>query len=412
MSIIMTYVRKLALVLIILGLSLPAHAQETSNVTFIHGLGGDFQSLQTADNELSDEFLINTNRLSYSSGSSIPTIAATQRSNLLPDPVVVGHSMGGVVAREMFRSDAGSSDIQALITSGSPHKGALIADRLSNGDAQWVAGLWIYESLEGIRRFYGIAFGDVIQLFLDSLTERIPLGYLNYQISVFQANNSAYSDLETSSGFISTLNNDPSATLPSAHYAIHGVDERRKHLSLFSSFANRDYEEVRSFVNNFGTFNAIQAFIYFGAASVWYQKYLDHGRLQYYINSQIAAHLGEGFLITALSVLQWQEIDWLALTQGFDYSDRVAPGDALLPKSTAAPAFISSSRHIMAENTNHLELRDSQEGIRRIGEAFRQSDIAIPLQDDGGDNGDDGNGGDDGGDDPDLPDCPPPLIMC
>lgn len=84
-----------------------AHAQESENVTFIHGLGGTSLSLQEADNTLSDDFLINTRRLGYSSQNDIASIASSERGNVLSNSVVVGHSMGGIVAREWIRTKHG-----------------------------------------------------------------------------------------------------------------------------------------------------------------------------------------------------------------------------------------------------------------------------------------------------------------
>ncbi|PEN06948.1 hypothetical protein CRI93_07325 [Longimonas halophila] len=353
-----------------------AHAQESENVTFIHGLGGTSLSLQEADNTLSDDFLINTRRLGYSSQNDIASIASSERGNVLSNSVVVGHSMGGIVAREMIRNDGSQSDIDALITSGSPHEGALIANQLASGSAQNMAENWVLAVSEGIRREVGFDFGVVAQALFDYLVDRGALGYLDFEIENYQSRVSAYTDLEVNSNFMNTLNADPDATLPQAHYAIHGVDERKRHLSLAASAMGQSYQNVDLLASGLGFRFLTIGWKRQATANQYFMEYSSTGDLYDYDLALYYQWLAEGHFISAWSLLVWQEIDWELLTQG---SQAGGPSDALLPKSTTTPGFVSETREIQAlGDVNHLELRDSQEAIESIREAFRKPDIDIP----------------------------------
>lgn len=353
-----------------------AHAQDAENVTFIHGLGGNSLSLQEADNTLSDDFIINTQRLGYSSQNDIASIASGERSNVLSNSVVVGHSMGGVVAREMVRTDGSQSDIDALITSGSPHEGALIANQLSGGYAQNMAENWVLAVSEGIRREVGFAFGTGVQAVFDYLVDRGALGYLDFEIQNYQSQVSAYTDLEIGSDFMNTLNANPDATLPQAHYAIHGVDERKRHLSLAASAIDQSYQNVDLLASGLGFRFLTIGWIRQSTANRYFMEYNQTGDLWYLDLAFYYQWLAEGHFISAWSLLVWQEIDWELLTQG---SEAGGPSDALLPKSTTTPSFISETREIQAPGSvNHLELRDSQEGINSIDQAFKKPDIDLP----------------------------------
>ena len=354
-----------------------AYAQESENVTFIHVLGGNSLSLQEADNALSDDFIINTKRLGYNSFEDIASIASSERSNVLSNSVVVGHSMGGIVAREMVRTDGSQSDIDALITSGSPHEGALIANQLSGGVAQNMAENWVLAVSEGIRREVGFAFGTGIQALFDYLVDRGALGYLDFEIQNYQTRVSAYTDLEIGSDFMNTLNADPDATLPEAHYAIHGVDERKRHLSLAASATGRDYNDVEFLASGLGYLSLTLAWMRAATANEYFMEYDITEDPFFYDLAVYHLWLAEGHLISAWSFLVWQEFDWELLTQGF--AEAGGPSDALLPKSTTTPSFISLSRYIQAPgDVNHLELRDSQEGINSIDQAFKKPDIGLP----------------------------------
>jgi len=368
--------KRLLTFLLLVLLTSTAYAQDAENVTFIHGLGGNSLSLQEADNTLSDDFIINTQRLGYSSQNDIASIASGERSNVLSNSVVVGHSMGGVVAREMVRTDGSQSDIDALITSGSPHEGALIANQLSGGFAQNMAENWVLAVSEGIRREVGFAFGTGIQALFDYLVDRGALGYLDFEIQNYQSRVSAYTDLEIGSDFMNTLNANPDATLPQAHYAIHGVDERKRHLSLAASAIGQSYQNVDLLASGLGFRFLTIGWIRQSTANRYFMEYNQTGDLWYLDLAFYYQWLAEGHFITAWSLLVWQEIDWELLTQG---SEAFGPSDALLPKSTTTPGFISLSRYIQAPgDVNHLELRDSQEGINSIDQAFKKPDIDLP----------------------------------
>lgn len=352
-----------------------AYAQESQNVTFIHGLGDNSLVLQEADNALSEDFFINTRRLGYSSQNDIASIASSERGNVLSNSVVVGHSMGGIVAREMVRNDGSQSDIDALITSGSPHEGALIANRLSVGVAEDLVLSWGIELTEGVRRELGFRFGLILVDIADYIITGTAGSWLNSAFENYQSRVSAYSDLEIGSDFMNTLNADPDATLPQAHYAIHGIDDRKRHLSIAASFTGASYEILTFAASGIGTTFLTLSWMRQSTANRYFIKYNQTGNLEYWELALYYQWLAEGHFISAWSLLVWQELDWEFFTQG---SVTFGPSDALLPKRTTTPSFISETRYIQAPgNVNHLELRDSSGGIEGIRNAFQKPDIDI-----------------------------------
>lgn len=56
--------------------------------------------------------------------------------------VLIGHSMGGLVARRFLENEGGAADTRALITIGTPHRGAAMAiDALANGIKKGIGAL-------------------------------------------------------------------------------------------------------------------------------------------------------------------------------------------------------------------------------------------------------------------------------
>ena len=117
-------------------------------VQFIHGLGGNETAWRKVANQLRDDYLIDRQVIDYARSQNLDLADASDKvEEELWDPDVqlaqegvvdagrtfaVGHSMGGLVARDVLRehqrlNDSRTSwDFQGLVTFGTPHDGARI----------------------------------------------------------------------------------------------------------------------------------------------------------------------------------------------------------------------------------------------------------------------------------------------
>ncbi len=107
------------------------------NVSWLHGLGGSGIVWDDVEDEFDMVRKINTadNSPSYNSFNGI-TPPTTSLMSILPtdmNSLVVGHSMGGIVARNIDIASSGNK-MGGIITVGSPNNGAAIANSLINGD--------------------------------------------------------------------------------------------------------------------------------------------------------------------------------------------------------------------------------------------------------------------------------------
>ena len=112
-----------------------------NNYLWLHGLGDNANCWKIYDEAFTSG--IGT-RVGYSSALSIPSIGTdvwgtkynydTGAWEYLPSKsnvILIGHSLGGLVAREIEAK--GSSNIKGIITIGTPHQGAPIEAQLANG---------------------------------------------------------------------------------------------------------------------------------------------------------------------------------------------------------------------------------------------------------------------------------------
>lgn len=99
---------------------------QTDQVSFIHGLGENTTVWNTMAGQLQNEFEFIRDDVGYNSGISINSSAS---SVFIPyGTVAVGHSLGGVLAREYLRQRS-PGNMKGLITVGSPHLGAPVAEK-------------------------------------------------------------------------------------------------------------------------------------------------------------------------------------------------------------------------------------------------------------------------------------------
>lgn len=417
------------LIVLILALLLitTADVRGQQNVTFVHGLNGSSSSLSYVDNTLSDEYDINTRRFTYDSDLPISTIAQDNAPFLLSNSVVVAHSMGGVVTREMVRQGNGGN-VDALITAGTPHRGALIANAVRDGAAEYAISLTAADITLGwaraciVESWVPYVCSSVAEQIVQSLLRSGILANLLNDVEPYGGLRST-ADLEVDSGFMAQLNQDPSDTLPNAHYAIYGTEEFWPSIRYAESLlqagqsGNANNSEDGDAIRAWGSAAAVHlalAYRYQSKSNDAYNEYLRTGDYTYYYDYLDYQYVVEGFLIGFVSMVDWHHRRWDIVT-GQIGAGVVAPfdvyvgGDALVASPSAAPNFISGTRRILAnggDGANHTELLGPN-GISALRQTFDKPDVNVP-------DAPNDNGG--SGDDPIInpTPCPsdPQLILC
>lgn len=104
---------------------------------WVHGLGGSGESWNLYRPQFALERQMNSFSPTYLTTNGIPDASRQLGANIGGDPnnFIVGHSLGGLAAREYERTP-GSNPISAILTVGTPHKGAFVATNVINGKAR------------------------------------------------------------------------------------------------------------------------------------------------------------------------------------------------------------------------------------------------------------------------------------
>lgn len=369
--------RNIAFLVILL--TIPAQAQEQS-VSFVHGLNGDETSWAYAADYLENKLLILPTNAAYASNSSnITTIAQSYYSQLPTNTVVVAHSMGGLVSREMIRQHGTNDKIKALITVGSPHIGAEAANVPGSNRFAALTSWWTADLAEGIFRLFHVSsYAEAAAL--EALS---PLfDYFQFFVDV-QFGGPATDDMKPGSSFLQTLNSSPGSTLPAAHYAVWGGEDWNMHWRLADAAAHNGVESG----NYIQIEHGLEAF-YIGSfisATIVAQVYANLiGRartfaeyMAYYEAYQYWQSVAEGFFIGFRSLNSWQQRDWDALVTGALQGGTEYSSDGIVPVFSQVPSFINSSRYLYAPGVNHLEERKNQVALDQIEIALRKGDIGI-----------------------------------
>ena len=131
------YILFLLLTIPVLGLN----AQDR-NVVWVHGLEGDESKWEHYETIFSSERQINSHRETYNTSSTIDNTAnevISSVDNILGSDatnsrnIAIGHSMGGVVIRDVDRLTGSNKRFGGLITVTAPNNGAPIANSILDG---------------------------------------------------------------------------------------------------------------------------------------------------------------------------------------------------------------------------------------------------------------------------------------
>jgi pimeloyl-ACP methyl ester carboxylesterase len=108
-------------------------AQTNREVIWLHGLGTNAASWQNTPQQFNTSFMINSRVRSYNSHAGVLVYSDSVRNRYAKNAnnILIGHSMGGVVARDVLVKDRDFGG--GLISIGSPLNGAFIANSKSLG---------------------------------------------------------------------------------------------------------------------------------------------------------------------------------------------------------------------------------------------------------------------------------------
>lgn len=397
----------------IIGLAASSYSQ-SDEVSFIHGLGDNTSVWNPMANQLATQFDFLRDDVSYNSGLAVNTSAS---SVFIPSgTVAVAHSLGGLLAREYLRQGS-TSQMKALITVGTPHRGAPAAVNVQNGRIALVIGGWIEDLAAGPAVSLGSLAGrSFAERILENLgyVQDASAGLVNYKLQNLFGNIPSVDDLKTGSQFLNTLNASPNNTLPSARYAIFGSeapDEGLEYVRIAESFSRDRQNPIEN-----GTYVLAHrgiSFFYFSVTS--YYAYLsaryfylhatsdssDPLYFTYYDRAVFFATVANQWLRGFISLWYLQQRDWDKYVVGVNYYEGPLchpsefckdANDGLLPAFTQAPSFFDKfdgvARRLVAEQANHIEETAHPSVRERLEEVFLNADVNIPEISSGGDGGD------------------------
>lgn len=359
-----------------------------SNIAYLHGFGASTNNSawQYAQGLFNQVYITShSTNISYNGLASINPTATSMASSLVPynNTVVVAHSMGGDLAREIKRQQASNSNIRALITIGTPHTGAPIITRTQN-NLGTVTAWWLGDLAQGWVA-YGYSWDYAIyNIALPFLADLIDI--LNLFFDPFDLNSPAAQDLRPTSNFINTLNSNPNATLPPATYAVYGQEDWYSHWRL--SDAQINGVETGNGLNsalNLISYYSYYSYTCYDEADFYWQEYLLYGDpndldLYYYWH-----YVGDGFLYGSYALNMLHQQDWNTYFVGETIPaqqvyERNPINDAFIPTFSQAPSFIANDKKLKALHTNHLEETTNSESLNQIRTALQRNDINLPRR--------------------------------
>lgn len=374
-------------------IAITAKAQ-TSDVTYLPGLGESSTVWSNMSNELLQQYNYNEQLSSYNDAVAIQT--AANNLYISYGDVVIAHSKGGLVAREYLRQHS-PTNFKALITVGTPNKGAPIVTNALNGNAANVIGDWVHDlaigplvSLQTVTPWYIDIAAYFGLLKLTGATTNTLQGF----IDAHYANNAGVTDMEPSSTFMNTLNSNPDNTLPPARYAIYGAEQIHTAWHLLGSVvAGPGSVENKAGIN---AHNYLESFYgavayYAGGQKViyyWLMKRAKenydifnflHYRKKYFLWRAIA----EAWQIGYDSLHFKQQRQWSTYVTGARDFNSSTPyrEDGILSQDTQAPAFFNTAdlvnRRLIAKKVNHIEETAHPNVKEKLSQIFQNPDVNI-----------------------------------
>jgi pimeloyl-ACP methyl ester carboxylesterase len=358
--------------LLLCAVSLTASAQ-IQNVTFVHGLTGGIDSWAAADDYLRSRYPVTTKRIAYNSDQPISAIADEKYNALLSNTVVVAHSMGGLVAREMYR-DHPNGKIDAMVLVGVPHLGSHAALAVEDGTAASLLALWVND----------LAAGPLALGFGTGRSETLAHNYLNYLAGnaaeyfldqVFGAD--AVKDLKPGSPFLQTLNQRPETTVPPAHYALWSTEAWNMQFRLWDAKAD-DVEDgsVLKAASVVGGIYLYASYLSGLIAGYYYGDCYEYGDLYSCAALSYWANVSGKFMHGVHTLGYYMQYDWNQFVLGTDID--ALDSDGVVLRNSQRPGWIPTSKRIkILGDINHLEQRTHQNALTALTQALTAADIDI-----------------------------------
>lgn len=223
------YMLRLFSFVVLLAISVTAsYAQIPSGdtvISFVHGFNGSERSFDVMDDFLDDRFRYVSVKKGYRSNfadanaPSVSQIAGSIYNPIEEDSYVVGHSLGGLIARESIRR---GKNVSGLVTLGTPHLGAPMAGVGPYRVSQMVSN-WGQDLLNPIEILINSGVGgyqsnfnfSAIRANVDDELVYLLIGMAEYFNYFYKLNhNRQIGDLKPNSDLIRTLNSNVSRSLP------------------------------------------------------------------------------------------------------------------------------------------------------------------------------------------------------
>jgi hypothetical protein len=237
-------------------------------VYWVHGMGGNKNSLKTHDDYFTPKYKITSTKPGIETTSGIygsaeklkPLILANAASN----NIIICHSMGGVNMRALYELKGSTANqyIGGMVTLGTPHSGALFANHIDDGTlatfsndmvkygAKGPAGeLTLLATLnEYISNLTILNIFGVKELNTNDLITRIPAEIAEFVATNFATQSTTTKNsLKTTSADIARLN---SKTMTIPTIAFYGVEADPAFPRFFTSHMSR--EQVTSITGDYG----------------------------------------------------------------------------------------------------------------------------------------------------------------
>jgi pimeloyl-ACP methyl ester carboxylesterase len=280
---------------------------QTRNVSWLHGLGENGNTWNAMEAIFVAERNSFTNATSISPG--FPSLnglgAATNAvSPVLPpdnNSIVIGHSMGGIVARDIDLNNPGQ--IGGVISVGTPNNGAAISNSLANGDVDRAINFACNALLAGPSSEI-----PLVGILIQAITPPIICSILSEEVVtplIGNQNNQSAMDLAVGSGVITGMAGGISG-IP--QISIWGNERSPVHWRLASSIVSNNANDV-ALVNVAEDFRSVYNTFFIGHTSVA----IASGILGSLFPPLLAVTAKESF-----SAVQWKRgVRWFDNSEGY-----------------------------------------------------------------------------------------------
>ncbi|MFO8066093.1 MAG: hypothetical protein R6U11_00790 [Bacteroidales bacterium] len=223
--------------------------EDPRNVIWVHGLDGDDTSWEYYEQIFTNERLMNGHRPNYNTDNGIDYGSNHLRSlinNQLGETafnnrnIGIGHSMGGLVSRNLDRMFNSNNNFGGIITVTTPNYGAQIANSLLDGSVESAASHALDELSAGpIAQSLpawiigGISFGPQVGFTPAFIADLVKMQIdINGEIQSFAGTPTTNNELQVGSSKINQINNYQSE-LP--HISMWASEQSSSHWRLFGS---------------------------------------------------------------------------------------------------------------------------------------------------------------------------------